>query len=338
MTALHKYEKLESAGLWRESLATQRREVFVSFGDTSLVIRDRLDAPISHWSLPAVVRLNPGDMPALYSPNSDANETLEISDPTMVAAVEKVRTVIDRRRPHPGRLRLAVFLALTAVIAALGVFWLPGALERHTVRVVPFETRHEIGRQLLDQINRLTGAACSTAAGDRALGRLKARLLGGGNAKILVLGDGIADSTHLPGGFILLNRNLVEDFEAPEIAAGYVLLEQIRAQTRDPLAVLLHEAGVVASFRLLTTGEMKAATLARYANHLLVRPNPLPSDAVILSAFAKARISSSALAYSIDITGETTLGLIEADPFRNKTYPPVLSDASWVGLQAICGG
>ena len=43
MTALRKYEKLEATALWRETLATQRREVYVSFGDTSLVIRNQAD-------------------------------------------------------------------------------------------------------------------------------------------------------------------------------------------------------------------------------------------------------------------------------------------------------
>ncbi len=69
MTALKKYQKLESTGLWRESARGQRREVIVNFGEASLVLSDpRSENALSHWSLPAVERLNPGEMPATLRP------------------------------------------------------------------------------------------------------------------------------------------------------------------------------------------------------------------------------------------------------------------------------
>ncbi|HEX9857058.1 MAG TPA: hypothetical protein VGA75_01800, partial [Paracoccaceae bacterium] len=62
MTALKKYQKLESPGLWRDTPDAQRREVVVNFGEASLVLSDpRNDSALSHWSLPAVERLNSGD-------------------------------------------------------------------------------------------------------------------------------------------------------------------------------------------------------------------------------------------------------------------------------------
>ncbi len=338
MTALRQFEKLEASGLWRETDASKRREVFVSFGNTSLVIRDKTDAPLAHWSLPAVVRLNPGLSPALYAPHSEASETLEIEDATMTGAIETVLGAIARKRPHPGRLRLWIFLGILAIIAALGRFWLPDALQRHTLRVVPPETRVEIGGLLLDEITRLTGRQCSTRAGNRALTRLEARLLSNPNGRIRILPDGIAKSISLPGGLILLNRKLVEDNEQPEVAAGYVLVETLRARADNPLAALLRHAGGLASFRLLTTGHLDPATLKDYASHLLTVPGILPADEVLLAGFAKAGFASTGLAYDIDSTGETTLPLIEADPFRNRSYPPLLSDADWVSLQGICGG
>ena len=40
MTALKEYERLECTGLWKENIDSQRREVLVSFGDNSLILRD----------------------------------------------------------------------------------------------------------------------------------------------------------------------------------------------------------------------------------------------------------------------------------------------------------
>lgn len=338
MTALKKFEKLEAPGLWRKDDASQLREVYVSFGDTSLVIRNKAEAPLAHWSLPAVVRLNPGVSPALFTTHAEASETLEIEDQTMTQAIETVLDAIARKRPHPGRLRLWIFLGILAMIAALGKFWLPDALQRHTIRVVPPETRVQIGNLLLAEITHLTGNSCSTRAGNRALARLETRLLANPQGHIRILPDGIAKSISLPGGIILLNRKLIEDYEQPEIAAGYVLVENLRSQTDDPLAALLHHAGARASFRLLTTGHLGPDTLKDYASHLLTAERAMPAENALLAAFSGAGFASSGLAYDIDSTGETTLPLIEADPYRSRSYTPLLSDADWVSLQGICGG
>lgn len=338
MTALKQYEKLEAPGLWRENTASQRREVYVSFGDTSLVVRNHKEEVLSHWSLPAVHRLNPGQKPAIYSPNPEARETLEIEDSVMIAAIEEVRAAIDRRRPHPGRLRFGILVAISIVIILLAIFWLPGALERHTVRVVPFETRQQIGKQVLEHITRLTGKACTTQLGSRALARLETRLLSNPRAQIIVLGDGIAKSAHLPGGYILLNKVLVEDHELAEVAAGYVLLEQLRADTHDPLARMLQLVGGIETFRLLTTGRLSDQVLRDYAEVVLTATPAMAENATLISRFETAGFASSPLAYAIDLSGETTLTLIEADPFGNRPYAPLLSDSDWVSLQAICGG
>ncbi len=64
---------------------------------------------------------------------------------------------------------------------------------------------------------------------------------------------------------------------------------------------------------------------------------PLPlGDEPLLAAFEAASLPSTPYAYALDPSGETTLGLIEADPFRGKTAPATLTDEDWVSLQAIC--
>ncbi|MEM1073925.1 MAG: hypothetical protein AAGI36_05695, partial [Pseudomonadota bacterium] len=76
MTALKKYARLEASGLWRAAPDEQRREVVVSIGEATLVISDMRDSAITHWSLAAVERSNPGKRPALFHPDGDPGETL----------------------------------------------------------------------------------------------------------------------------------------------------------------------------------------------------------------------------------------------------------------------
>lgn len=336
MTALKEYARLDSIGVWHENPATQRRNVVVRFGDSTLVISDRNEKALAHWSLAAVERMNPGETPAIFAPGLNDPETLEIDDETMIAAIEKVRTLIARRRPQPGRLRL--WLLGLSVVAVLGllVFWMPGALLRHTVSVLPDATRSEVGTNLLTAMTRISGQPCFSERGSAALTQLSTRVLGPDGGEILVVPSTVRDAVHLPGGLVLLNKSVVEDYETPDVVVGYVLAETLRRDTIDPMERLLRDAGIIATFRLLTTGEVHDDNLASYAETLLAAdPEPVPDDDLLVR-FASARVSSASYAYALDVSGESTLGLIEANPMRNGGAERVLSDADWVSLQTIC--
>jgi hypothetical protein len=219
MTALKEYARLESMGVWHQSPATQRRDVVIRFGDSTLVITDKNDRPLTHWSLAAIERVNPGEEPAVFAPGVNDPETLEIDEATKVEAIEKVRTLIARRRPQPGRLRLWLLGFSVAAVLALLVLWMPGALLRHTVSVLPDATRDEIGTDLLTAITRISGQPCTSPLGSTALAALTERILGADGGEILVLPAGVRGARHLPGGIILVNRSVVEDHETPDIVA-----------------------------------------------------------------------------------------------------------------------
>lgn len=336
MTALKEYARLESMGVWQESPASQRRDVAVRFGESSLVITDKSDSPLTHWSLAAIQRINPGETPAVFAPGENDPETLEISDETMVEAIERVRTLIKRRRPQPGRLRLWLLAGSIVMVLAMAIFWMPGALRRHTVSVLPDVTRAEIGTDLLTEITRIAGQPCISPRGSVALSTLSSRLLGESQGEILIVPTAVKNVVHLPGGIFLVNRGVVEDHETPDVAAGYILAETLRREAVDPMEQLLEEAGLFATFRLLTTGKMQKASLSGYAESLLAA-DPAPVETTdLLDRFAMARVSSTPYAYAVDVTGETTLPLIEADPMRSGGAQRVLSDADWISLQSIC--
>lgn len=337
MTALKKYQKLESPGLWRDTPEAQRREVVVNFGEASLVLSDpRNDSALSHWSLPAVERLNSGDGPALYSPGPDALETLEIDDPDMIAALDTVRRALASRRPRPGRLRGSILGGMTLLVVGLGVFWLPGALVAHTASVIPAATRAGIGRMAQADLGRLTGAPCSGPMGAKALETLGRRLFGAKGPQLLILRDGGAQALHLPGQIVALNRSLIEAHDGPEVVAGFALAETVRARTQDPMIPLLHHAGLRATFGLLTTGVLAPEAVSGYAEELLRTPPAALEDIPLLERFRAADLPSSPYAYALDPSGETVLGLIEADPHPTGPPRPVLADGDWISLQAIC--
>ncbi|EAR50891.1 hypothetical protein OG2516_13501 [Oceanicola granulosus HTCC2516] len=338
MTALTRYARLESTGLWRPDPEAQRRDVIVSFGDATLVLSDVQGRPLTHWSLPAIERLNPGETPPLYGPDPDGLESLEVEDSDMVQALETIRRTVARARPRPYRLRLLGVAASVALVGALGVFWLPNALISQSLSAVPAVKRTEIGAKLLGHIQRLTGPSCRSPAGVEALAKLGARVFGpDAGGQIVVLPTQAFDALYLPGGIIAVSRALVEEHEDPAVVAGHVLATAAQVQQRDPLEAVLRDAGLRATFRLYTTGDVPTAALVQPAERLLAAPPPPPPAEVLVPLFAAAEIATSPYAYARDETGEETLELIEADPMAGRQPPLILSDADWIGLQGICG-
>ena len=336
MTALKQYQRIEATGLWRPSPDMQRREVVVSIGEATLTISDFNDRALTHWSLAALERQNPGGYPAIFNPDGDPDETLELaeSETTMIEAIDRLQRAIDRSRPHPGRLRWLSVGGVVAAVAALLLLWLPVALQSHVVSVVPKIKRQDIGDTILQRIERVSGRACASEDAKAALDMLAKRT---GVRQIVILPAGVQNSLSLPGGTVLLSRTLVEDHEDPAVAAGYVIAERARAEAHDPLDDLLDRTGPTTAFRLLTTGELTPQIIDSYTEQVLSEPRPSLPDQELLAVFAQAALPSTPYAYARDITGETVLGLIEADPMVGRSQEQVLPDRDWVRLQNICG-
>lgn len=337
MTALNQYDRLEATGVWREMPKARRRDVIVAFGDATLTISDpRSEIPLAHWSLPAVIRINPGQMPARYSPGGvDSDEELEVDDELLIAAMEKVHRVIESRRPHPGRLRGGMTLTAAFVMFLIAFFWLPPAMTRHAVQIAPPAQQEAIGRIILKEIEQTTGQACARPSADPVLARLAVRLLGAGH-QIVILPTTLNSAIRLPGPITIIGNDLIAAQQSPEVAAGHILAAQAGASTSDPLLTALQFVGPRGVFHLLTAGELNAESLDGYGERLLTRPAPKPDDEALLALFTNAGISSEPYARSLDPSGEATLALIEADPFRTDPPIPVMDDRSWITLQQIC--
>ena len=153
---------------------------------------------------------------------------------------------------------------------------------------------------------------------------------------MVVLPGGVREALALPGGTVVINRALVETFEEPDVAAGYVLAERVRSTHAPPLRQVLEYAGTRATATLLTTGELPDHALDAFAEARLARPVALLPADKLLPAFAAAQVRSTPYARARDQSGEATLDLIEADPMAGADAAPILPDAAWLQLQAIC--
>lgn len=336
MTALNAYIRLESTGLWRAELGVQRRDVYVFLGDASLVLADKSETALSHWSLPAIERQNPGKTPAIFMPGSDTGETLEIDDPEMISAIEKVQAAIHAVDPKPGRLRLWAGLSMLAVLGSLAIFWLPNAVVMHAERVVPETTRSELGNRVLTYAEKLAGDRCDRPAGERVLDRLAQRLAPNTGLELVIVGRWPNTTGHLPGNIVLLDRELIDIHDTPDVLAGHAIAEFARAQQISALTELMRDAGTFHSLRFLATGQMSDTAMQRHADQMVSRPKTDISSAALVAAFETARIPARPYAINSDETDQVKERLLGRDPYVAGVSPTILSDNDWVTLQSIC--
>jgi hypothetical protein len=251
----------------------------------------------------------------------------------MIAALETLRSTLERRRAKPGRLRGIIMGSAGVIFGALAVFWLPGKLTDYTAAMLPPTTRAALGKLALQDLTKLTGSPCSTKAGTQASVVLGLRLNSIQPPHILLVREALKYPVALPGNLVVLPANLLQT--NPDTVAGAVLDASQTAASQDLLQPLLAHAGFMATLRLLASGEIAADSLDGYGQGLLATVTAQP-DADLLIGFKTAQVTSTPYAYFLDSSGETTLGLIEADPYPKGSDPAVLDDASWAGLQSIC--
>jgi hypothetical protein len=336
MTALDRYVRLESDALWRAGTDAQRRDVTISFGDATLVIADGAGRPLAHWSLPALIRQNPSESPAIYAPDDEASEVLEIADTTMIEAIEEVQKSLAKTRSHPGTLRHWLTAGLIAVTLSLAIFWLPGALTRQTLALVPLPKRMEIGAAMLGHMQAQTGAVCRSAQATAAAEQLAQRLFGTDTATRIVVVPKLAQgAVALSGGLIALDYGVLQASDDPAAVAGFVLASRAAVIHMDPLEALLKRAGLGVTFRLLTTGEIPDDILRSSAQALLDAPAPIPDAEILRNILAAASIPQGPYLAAADArTGN--MPELGDDPMEGQVVPQILTDSAWVSLQNVC--
>jgi hypothetical protein len=276
MTALEKYVRLEALGSWRERPADQAREVVVSLGRSTLLLKDLADRPLGHWALAGVVWLGQDGGAATYSMTADGAETLTIRDREMIEAIASLSrprlAAGPASRARRRGLPIAPLLALAALASLAAAA--PRLIRTEAAALVPPERAAELGDRLLIHLIERGGAApCADPGAARALEALAAKLAPDAPPRVRVLALGTTPAALLPGGTLILDRALVRTAPPAEIA-GWAAT----ALAADPLATVLAGAGPAADVRYLLTGHLGEAALARAAEAITVPPAaPAPS-------------------------------------------------------------
>jgi hypothetical protein len=202
--------------------------------------------------------------------------------------------------------------------------------------VVPTAKRVEIGAIILAHVQTRTGQVCRDDAAQAAAGKLATRVFGAGTPlNIVVVPTLDQGALAMPGGLIVLDAGLLQAADDPVAVAGYVLASRVAVASHDTLEPVLREAGLAATFGLLTTGDIPREVLQRHADDRLAQPAPQPAASDLRSAFETANLPHRPYQVLADArTG--TMPDLGSDPLDDRPSPPVMSDSEWISLQNIC--
>lgn len=340
MTALERFIRLEALGSWRQTPQAEPREVVVSFGNATLILRDMHDAPLGHWALNATHVIASTETGTTYATTDDADETLVIADFEMIRAIAAIsahKSPRLQRRSPPGWFYAALAVSLVAVVLWSG----PDLLRRYTATAIPGAQSERIGAAMLTEIVALQGRICQNPTALPAVEKLLQRLFpGDASWRLHVLPMNARPSASLPGGHVLLNKAVLDALIEPDELAGYIALEAARASAGAPLTTLLRDASLGVSLGLLLRGQLDAA-VSRQTSQRILAGTGLPEtryDAAALAILAAARIDTRPFAWALARSG--------ADDARASGFdlpPPAgasaaLADQDWVALQDICAG
>jgi len=301
MTALDQFDRLEALGQWRLSAEDAAREVLVSFGKATLVLQTTDDAPLTHWSLPALRLSETDDGGVVLTPDPAGTETLTIHDPLMKDALIRVIGPVGSKG---GKRRGTALLWAAVLLVALGcAYWFsPQLLSKAAHGLIAPERRAILAEDILARIAKRTGPVCANSPGLRALMRFAETIKTGNPVppKLFVADIGDTPYLSLPSRTVLLSRHVVE---------GAASLAELHSWTRialgpdargEDLTGLFARDDLADGIGFLATGKVSEQARDRLASEILLRPKA-------------------------DIT-----------PQPDPASAPDMSDADWVALQDIC--
>lgn len=343
MTALDRYVRLETTGIWRENSDAPPKEVLVTFGMSTITLTDFGETPLGHWALAGIQVIGQDGDATIYAMNTEGDETIAIRDTVMVSAIAEVsRGEITpgqpgaRARRRPPYLMLSMAALLLIGIASVG----PGAVRSQAIRMVQGEQASEFGDRMLISLMEIGGGICGSVAGNRALDRIAARLAPADGLvprlRVLGLPDGAPVAT-LPGRTILLDRATVAEADGPEEIAGWVEI----GLERSPVARLMETVGPVQNLRYVLTGEIGATALAHAADAALTPPTPAEvAEAIarlerlgIDPALFKAALARRDL---LPRTGTEDAPAFTPAAARTRGSGQLLPKQDWAALKAVC--
>lgn len=343
-------------------------EVQSSFDNPTLIL-SRDGAEDIHWAKANVRTVD--DLP------KGVDTVLRVTtDPLARLHVPNARTLpylphLTKRAPPKGRGRLALWAAGAVAAVAFQIGVLIPLMADQLANIIPPRAERALGEATFEQIRSALGnealgplSVCERAAGRAALDDMAATfapaLPDGTEVSVFVLNHPMINAFALPGGNVVFFRGLIDAAETPEEVAAVFAHELGHVVSRDPTRHALRSAGSIGVLGLLF-GDFAGGAVVLFLTERLIDASYTQAAEAAADDFAHgvleaAGVSPAALGDMFErlrdrygdndgvvshfLSHPTLSDRIDtardAAP-KDVAWTPILTDAQWADLQAICG-
>ncbi len=327
------FELLECLGIWHQLPNDPGMEVVIKIDASMLTLISKGNQVIVQWSCDAIRRKRQRGLPAIYSPDSEFEETLEVSDSTAISVLDDIIASYNEQLSRSGlSLRgVALFMVILALIVVPAVAFFD-RIAPHVAGLVSYRQQSEIGERVFAALADERGGECRSGKGLQSISVLERRIFPDARYRLRIVADRAVRSLMLPGSIIVVGASVLEEFDGPEVVAGYALLELAAAETSGPFDRFLSHAGIgVATYLALERG-IDDRPVIEYSRSLPEENPAVVDDARLLEEFTRAGFSSTPFGRVAD-----RAGLVADEPGDNP-YEPLMTDSQWLRLRDICIG
>lgn len=275
-----------------------------------------------------------------------------------IAARSQDRFALDLRK-------FGIAGAATIAIALMFYFSIP-ALAGLLTALVPVSFEREIGDSTLKTVGVLLDGAdrrCSVPEGLAVLDRTVERLVDGRDLRVgidvRVVPSGMVNAIALPGGYVIIFDGLIQQAASAEEVAGVLAHEIGHTQHRHGMQGLIRARALQTLISIVAPGGGGTGGLAREAaslvlNQAYTRDAEREADAYAVETLNRIGVTGEGMASFFDRMAKRN-SVVDTEDFAYlSSHPlsverarsiregstgdePIMSDADWQALKAICG-
>jgi beta-barrel assembly-enhancing protease len=234
-------------GAYFDGRTAERHAVTVTLGAVAIRITDA-DGRALTWPYGEVRQVQgggPGE-PARFERGGDVPEVLVVDDPDFLRALRAAAphyrdrfTDAPRRR---SRARLAFAGIVAALAAALAVYaWGIPLLAGRVASLLPVAWEESLGRRVIEETVDPAAVCPAPAPLTLLVDRLAAAQPSRYRFQVTVVNDPAVNAFALPGGYLVVNRGLIELAASPEELAGVLAHEIQHVRLRHGTRAVLRE-------------------------------------------------------------------------------------------------
>jgi Zn-dependent protease with chaperone function len=347
---------------WFDGRSSRRREVEVRLTATIDLVED--GAVAERWRYDDLRRLD--SPPGLHRYRSVAAPELARLETRDQALAGTIENVCRRLHDDGGAGRRAfgkiVLLSMAAGVSLLlmAIWGVPWVADRLAL-VVPAGVEVKLGDAVDGQVRAIfRGAACTREDGKAALTKMVAALVEQDRPQVpivpAVIDNGIPNAFALPGGRVYVLRGLLDRAETQDEVAGVIAHEIGHVRYRHGLRKLFQAGGTTFLLGLLF-GDIVGGTAIVIASQQLLdssysRDAEREADdhtAAVMGGLGRSGVAMGRFLGRLDksdggnlpvffrshpLTAERIARLEKLE--RPVTGAPILSDAEWQALKAVC--